>query len=250
MEKSLKSLLKFELNRIIKSKVFIMINGMFVLMFLIIGSLNYKVSYLLGYIENYYIVYSQFGFLFFCNVVALGGFALDYEKNYLFFYLQNDIDLKYLYIVKNFIFAFLIAGINTIMYMSYIVVLGIPWDITQFYAIVLMFIMAVYIVQFAMCISLVLKNIYKSMIAIVIIWVILQIGGLIVINIPFVSGKVSIIDGNSFYAQFFKIIFRGTVPPRELFMESIFIGWGWCVILFFVGLLTIKRNNKVVSENI
>lgn len=235
------SLIKLEFKRFIKNKSMILLICSCVfttLLSLVLSKIESKGNAL----TNYYIVLAQFTFIFFIPTIALYGLSNDYEKNIYYFYLQNDISLFKIYIVKNIILIFLSIVIYTISTLYYFIVCEITITTNTFHIFLLFISIIIYDIQILLFLSIICKKTILCMMSGISFWIFVQIVGLFLKDNAILSGKISLIDGNSCYARYFILYEKGTIY-KTYFYECLNVCITWIIITIFMSIVFLYIKN-------
>lgn len=241
------NLLIFEFKRILYSKNIILLMGAFVCFFILSMALNNTkaVETLSSPLLSYYLVIIQFSLLLFSLVISINGISKDIENGTLIFYFQNNISVYRIWIARNIVLSGLIVAIYVITTSLYFMAYKITINMDAIYILIYGGIILVYSTQIIMVLSLITKKTTTTIILGLISWIGAHVIGLVARNIPFLSGKMTLIDGNSDYA---KVLNRfGSFTFKE-FYSGIFLGFFWIIILLGISYIVIKKKKGFKNE--
>lgn len=178
-------------------------------------------------------------------------FSYDYFNKNMIFYMQNDINLQHLYIVRVIVY-------NIMLLLLYILFLLIYFykDISKINSTTLfiftldLFVVISCIDICAFC-SMLFKKKSVCITIILIIWITSQI--INSLNIPYISGNLLPIDNNNNVALYIKyLVFNKPIRYKNLInnipvkIHAIFICLVWSLIPFILGIIISKKR---ISEN-
>lgn len=243
------SLFKFQLKCYVKNGILFLFALANILVLIISLALNTgadstTISQTRQCISNYAIIYCEFSFLMYIPAVMLVGFVRDKESKTLSFYLNNNIRILDLYLVRSILSVVISITCSFFTLFFYILICHVHIGVQELYIIVYFALIQIYSILILTCISLYFKTMTVAMMAGVIIWIAIQILGLIGNKISLLKGRMSLIDGNSKYGDLIARYTQGIFNTAQQFGECIIIGVVWISIFALAGMLLAKKMKK------
>ncbi|MFV0342771.1 MAG: hypothetical protein ACK5JH_07730 [Anaerocolumna sp.] len=257
----------FEFKRLIRNKdIFVIIISM---MLLVVTNLVLENVYYGEQINsnirlyNLYNTFSQFIFLVFAPIFG-GIISKDIENNSIYFYLNNNVNMKKYCISKLISYQLVIFIVFSMQFAIYALVFNI-----DFYKAIAIFIILLldfyYLLSIAFLLSCIMKKHSKTSIMIIFTWFVLSLVN--IIPFPLIRGKIFLIDNNS-YTSYIISNYLGLFEKSINFKEPLNIGNNNLFVLFLVNMIwiiifnlisymlllkkynrVIKRRNNVIKYN-
>ncbi|MGL4607914.1 MAG: hypothetical protein ACRCU3_10675 [Eubacteriaceae bacterium] len=241
------NLLIFEFKRVLYSKNIILLMGAFACFFILSIALNSTeaIERLSSPLLSYYLVIIQFSLLLFSLAISINGISRDTENGTLIFYFQNNISVYRIWIARNIVLTGLILSFYVVVTCMYSIVYKISIDVNAISVLIYGGIILVYCTQIVMVLSLITKKTTTTIILGLASWIGAHIIGLVTRNIPFLSGKMTLIDGNSDYA---KVLNQLNSFTFNEFYSGIFLGFFWIITLLGISYTVIKKRKGFRNE--